>query len=132
MVFPVFLVFLYFFVFFTINKMLEKTFYKYIKMNKLEPTEIIAKETKSLCFYLLVLVIYSLIIYLNKTSSIILNVIVKISIIAFSFYMLYLTTQNINYAVSTNVLDGMNLNLYYVLFLIISIFLANVFYTLFD
>ena len=112
--------------------MLEKTFYKYIKMNKLEPTEIIAKETKSLCFYLLVLVIYSLMIYLNKTSSKILNVIVKISIITFSFYMLYLTTQNINYAVSTNVLDGMNLNLYYVLFLIISIFLANVFYTLFD
>ena len=129
----VFLVFLFvFFVFFTINKMLEKTFYKYIKMNKLEPTEIIAKETKTLCFYLLVLVFYSFIIYLNKTSSIIFNILVKISIIAFSFYLLYLTTQNINYAVSTNVLDGMNLNLYYALFLIISIFLANVFYTLFD
>ena len=127
-----FFVFLVFFVFFTINKMLEKNFYKYIKMNKLEPIEIIAKETKSLCFYLLVLVIYSILVYLNKTSSIILNVIVKISIIAFSFYLLYLTTQNINYAVNTNVLDGMNLNLYYVLFLIIFIFLANVFYTLFD
>ncbi len=112
--------------------MLEKTFYKYIKMNKLEPAEIIAKDTKTLCFYLFILVLYSLIIYLNKTSSLVFNALIKISILAFSSYLLYLTTQNINYAINTNILDGINLNLYYLLCLIIFIFLANVFYTLFD
>ncbi len=101
-------------------------------MNKLEPTEIIAKDTKLLCFYLLILVVYSLLIYLNKTSSLIFNTLVKISILGFSSYLLYLTSKNLNYAITENILDNTNLNLYYLLCLIIFIFLANVFYTLFD
>jgi hypothetical protein len=100
-------------------------------MDKLEPAEIIAKDTKTLCFYLLILVVYSLLIYLNKTSSLVFNTLIKISILAFSSYLLYLTTQNINYAITTNVLDGTNLNLYYLLVLIMFIFSANVFHTLF-
>lgn len=101
-------------------------------MNKLEPSEIIAKDTKTLCFYLLILVIYSFLIYLNKTSSIIFNTIIKITILGFTSYLLYLTTKNLNYAIMENLLDETNLYLYYLLCFTIFIFLANIFYTLFD
>ena len=81
---------------------------------------------------LILLVIYGILSYIFKTSYLYINVVVKLSIFCFSTYLLYLTTTNINYALNQNILDNTNLNLYYGLCLILFIFLANNFFTLFD
>ena len=112
--------------------MLEKSFYQYIKMSKLHPIELFSNETKTICMYLLIVIVVTLFIYLNKYMNKIIKIPSKCLVLLAVIYLIFHTNKNISYAVENSIIDDTNLKLYYVLMILLFIFLANVFYTLID